>query len=102
MSIHIHDVLDYLDEHPVSCHNGSVQSILELIHEAYIANNTIDSTKIRELFHELRSAGEIIPEECFDKLFSCVCELCFEHEAEAFSHGIVVGMHFMTEINCLP
>lgn len=101
MSIHIHDVLDYMDEHPVCCHNGSVDSVLEMIHEAYIANNSIDSQRIRSLFQELRLNGEILTEECFDKLFSCVCELCYEHEMEAFSRGIVVGMHFMTEVNYL-
>ena len=102
MSIHIHEVLDFLDEHPICCHDGSVDSILKMIHEAYIVNNSIDSQTIRALFQELRLNGENLTDECFDKLFSCVCELCFEHETEAFSHGIVVGMHFMTEVNRLP
>ena len=102
MSIYINDVFDYLDTHPVSRYEGDFQSLLEMLHEVYTMYNSIDSDEMHSLFGKLRPILESlsIPQE--DQLFSAVCDLCLEHEQLAFSHGILVGMLLMAEVNMLP
>lgn len=102
MSIHIDEVLDYLDAHPISGHNGDVESLLEMLHDAYCSYNSIDSDAIRGLFKKVDGVLEMLPSDAAEQLYSLVCDLCVEHEVLAFSHGIVVGMHFMTEVRTLP
>lgn len=102
MAIHINEILDYLDDHPVCCHNGGVESLMEMLHDAYIAHNSIDSEKIRSCFQALDSESENLTLNMANQLHSMICDLCMEHEVLAFSHGIVVGMHLMSEVNYLP
>lgn len=102
MSIHIDEVLDYLDTHPIGCHEGSVKSLMEMLHEVYTMYNSIDSEELRGKFRELRPVLEQLPRDDGNRLFSLICDLCMEHEQLAFSHGIVVGMQLMSEIRVLP
>jgi len=102
MSIHIHQVLDYLDANPVCRHDGEIISLMELLHDAYTMHNAIDSEQLRGYFRKLRCHLEPLTQTQADELFCTVCDLCLEHEQLAFSHGIVVGMHLMTEVNYLP
>lgn len=102
MSIHIHEVLDYLDCHPVNSYEGTVSSLLEMLHEVYTMYNSIDSGELKVMFGNLRPVLERLPPSDADTLFSNVCDMCLTHEKLAFSHGIVVGMHLMLELNILP
>lgn len=102
MSIHINEVLDYLDAHPIRAYQGGVDSLMEMLHEVYTMHNSIDSEEIRNMFHKLRNLLKMLPPDGVDQVFSLVCDLCIAHEILAFSHGVVVGMHLMTEVNMLP
>ena len=102
MSICSNQVFDYLDSHPVSRYDGNFQSLLEMLHYIYTTCNPIDSEAIRCGFQNMRTAMEKLSREEQDAVFSCACDLCFEHEQQAFYHGLTVGMHLMTEINGLP
>ena len=102
MSIHINQVFDYLDSHPVSRYDGDFQSLLEMLHYVYTTCNPIDSEAIRYGFRNMRTAMKTLPREEQDAIFSCACDLCFEHEQQAFYHGLTVGIHLMAEINGLP
>lgn len=102
MSIHTAQVFEYLDTHPVSRYEGDFQSLLEMLHYIYTTCNPIDNDRIHESFLQL---GEILSVLSFDEqnaLSAIVCDLCYEHEQSAFFHGLSVGMHLMTEVNCLP
>lgn len=50
MAVRIDDVLDYLEEHPIRRCNGSVESVLEMLLEAYSNHNLRDNREIKELF----------------------------------------------------
>ena len=73
MAIRIHDVLDYLDHHPLCAECDDVKTLLGRIREIYVSHNN--------------TAGEQ------------VCAICAEREQAAFEQGIVVGMQLMTEVN---
>ena len=101
MSIRTSQVLEYLDQHPVSRYDGDFSSLLEMLHYIYTTCNPVDSESIRTDFQQL---GDILTPLSFDDVntvSSLVCDLCYEHEQIAFYHGISVGMHLMTEINAL-
>ncbi len=102
MSIHIHQVLDYLDTHPICREADSMDSLLERIHDIYALNNHLDSEEIRSLLRSMRNLLECLPMERFEEVFAAVSDLCLEHEQLAFSQGVLAGMHLMTEVNTLP
>lgn len=102
MSIHIHQIEEYLDNNLIVKNTDSVESLMEILHDAYLAYNTVDSEGIREKFAEFRNLLTEVPAQQFDALFTVVCDLCISHEVLAFSQGVAVGMGLMTEVNRLP
>lgn len=101
MSIHINEVLDYLDAHPIRYYNGRIQSLMEMLYDVYAEYNCVESQEIQELLQAYDHLLEALPRSIKDELWTLSCNLCREHEVVAFSHGIVVGMHLMTELNSL-
>ena len=101
MSIQVSQVFDYLDTHPISQHPGDFTSLIELLHSAYVETNIIDTVIIREKFRQMDTILSKLPLRENDLLFSLTCDLCLEYERTAFAHGILVGMHLMTELNDL-
>lgn len=87
MSIHIQQVLDYLDDHPICARADSVNSLLEMLHEIYAMHNCLENEDIRKWFRSLRSWLEPLPRDTQDQFFHIVCDLCLEHEQLAFSQG---------------
>lgn len=102
MSIHISQVLDYLDNHPICREADCMESLLEMLHDVYSMHNSIDNEQIRDKFGQLRETLGQLPAETFDAFFALVCDLCMEHEQLAFSQGVLAGMMLMTEVNRLP
>ena len=102
MSIHIDDVLDYLDDQRVCQKAENMESLMELIHEGYTRYYKREETGIREGFRQLRERWESLSGEQSYDLIALVCELCAEHELQAFSQGICAGMILMTEVNRVP
>lgn len=102
MAIHINEVLDYLDAHPIHCYNGKIQSLMEMIYDVYAEYNYVESEEIQGLFGEYDHLLYAFPQSVKDEVWNLSCSLCREHEVLAFSHGIVVGMYLMTEISGLP
>ena len=101
MSVRIQDVFNYLDENPIYSYNGNVTSLLEMIHDAYTMYNENDNEEIRRLIGQVVEITGPLPTKKEDALFETICQLCGEHERLAFSHGILLGMKLMTEINWL-
>ena len=95
-------VLTYLEEHSIHQHNGDFNSLLEMIHHIYTVSNPIDNDTTRSYFQNVEEILRDLPCEKTDKLFWVISDLCIEYERTAFSHGILVGMQLMTELNGLP
>ena len=102
MSIHINQVLDYLEQQRICQKSENMESLMEMLHYAYIQYNAVDSEEIRSLFARLRKIWEPASTKDTDEMFSLICELCMQHEVLAFSHGVCAGMALMSEVNQLP
>ena len=102
MSVHIDDVLDYLDSLRVCQKAEDMESLMEIIHEGYSRYYRRDEAGIRNCFGRLREVLDLLPGDGADRLFSLVCDLCADHEIQAFSQGVCAGMLLMTEVNRVP
>lgn len=80
---------------------GNFVSLLEMLHHVYTTSNPVDCKEIHAEFHRLEHILKKLPLAGVDAVFRTVCDLCFEYELHAFSRGLVVGMHLMTELNAL-
>ena len=76
MAISVHEMLDFLDTHPVRNHEGNATTLMNMLHQLYREYNTLQPICCE--------AGKLQGEEL------------------AFAQGIMVGMHLMTELNTLP
>ena len=102
MAVHLQDIFDYLDVHLARDHADSAASLMQMLHEVYTANYTVDTQKIRDMFRQVSDIVDMLPGENGETLFFLVCDLCMEQERTAFSHGVAVGMQLMSEIRVLP
>lgn len=102
MSIHLTQVYEYLDHHPISRFAGDFESLLDYLRDLYITSNPIDGDLLRDGFRRSRGVLDKLPPEDADTLFHALCDLCLEHERASFSHGLLTGLYLMTEINALP
>lgn len=102
MSIHLTQVYEYLDHHPVSKYPGDFESLLEMLHYIYTTANPIDNERIRDGFRRSRQILDKLSIDDADELFYAFSDLCLEHERVSFSHGLLAGLYLMTEINALP
>lgn len=102
MSVHIHDVLDYLDHHRVCQEADSVGSLLETIYEAYESFNYFETDATREGLQTIQDLLDILPQRLQDAVLDRIFLLCRSQETLAFSQGILTGMTLMTEVNRLP
>ena len=73
MSVSVHEMLDYLDVHPVRNHKGDAETLLKMLLDLYSQYNII-------------SLGEE----------------SLQGEELAFAQGILVGMHLMSELRTVP
>lgn len=94
MSIHTSQVFEYLDAHPIRSYEGNFES--------FLASNPIDSEEIRLEGQRVQHILEKLLRSDADALYQTVYDLCFAYALCAFSHGLTVGMHLMTEVNALP
>lgn len=102
MPIHIHQVLDYIDTHPVVREADSVPALLGMLHDIFAEHNCFDSPQLRDLFEKLRLRLAMLSDGEYDAVFALVCDLCLEHEQTAFSQGFLAGMLLSAEINAVP
>ena len=102
MSVHLSQVYEYLDTHPVSKYEGDFASLLEMLHYIYTTCNPVDSARIRQDLLQLAEILKPLSIEEDDAVSNLVSSLCYEHQQIAFYHGLTAGMYLMTEVNGLP
>lgn len=102
MSVHINEVLDYLDTHLVCRNANGMDSLLGTLCEAYMRFNNTDNEEIRHLFGDLGQLLDSVSTGDAKRILSVICDLCASREVVAFSQGVLVGMQLMTEVNWLP
>lgn len=102
MSIHINQVLDYLDNHPICQQADSMESLLEKLADIYLSHSNGNTAELYELFARMRQCMAGLEQREQDALFDAVSSLCAKHEVLAFSQGFLVGMLLMTEVRTIP
>ena len=102
MSIQIKEIFDFLDEHPLSRHQDGFESFMELLYDAYTQQNPIVTESTYKRLREIKTLLCELPPNTVERVNTLLYDFNLEQEILAFSHGIVVGMHLMTEINALP
>lgn len=102
MALSSKQVLDYLNDHLIRNHNGDFGSLLEMLHYIYTTGNPVDNDTTRSLFQDTEVILKDLSADQADAIFWTISRLCTEYERRAFSHGILVGMHLMTELTVLP
>ena len=102
MSIHINQVLDYLDTHPICQQADGMESLLEMLADIYLSHSNGNTAELYGLFSRLRRCMAALGQREQDALFDAVSELCARHEVLAFSQGFLVGLLLMTEIRTVP
>lgn len=102
MSIQIKEIYNFLDEHPLNRHQGSLESFMELLYDAYTQQNPIVTEKTYEMLQKIKMLLCELPPDVVERINNLLYDLNLEQEILAFSHGIAVGMHLMTEVNALP
>lgn len=95
MSIHIYQILDYLDTHPVCQEAEDVPSLMAMLRKIYLMHHYTDSEALLDMLYSF-PAGDM------EQLSAWIANLCAEREQLAFSQGIAVGMQLMTEVHTLP
>lgn len=102
MSVHIQQVLDYLDDHRVCQTSDSIESLLGTIYDAYACCNCFETDETRKGLQGIHDLLDILPQRLHDEVLYRIFALCQSQETLAFSQGFLAGMLLMTEINCLP
>lgn len=102
MSVHIHQVLDYLDAQRVCQTSDSMETLLETIYEAYERCNCFETDETKMWLRKINGMLDILPPRLHDHLLHLIFCLCGSQEKLAFSQGILAGMLLMTEVNRLP
>lgn len=74
MAVYVHEMLDYLDVHPVRNYQGTADMLLKMLCRLYAEYNT------QPPVDDCRLSGEEL----------------------AFAQGILVGMHLMSELRTVP
>ena len=101
MSITIHEVLDYIDSHPLRFQEGDFASFLDMLYYVYTESNPVDTSEIRQGFAAIRPILEKLSAEDGDAVFTKVCDLCLMYERTAFAHGLTAGLYLHTELSSL-
>ena len=102
MSIRIKEIYSFLDEHPLNRHQGSLESFMELLYDAYTQQNPIVTENTYEMLQKIKMLLCELPPDVAERVNDLLYDLNLEQEVLAFSHGVAVGMHLMTEVNALP
>ena len=75
-----------------------MESVLEILYEAYSESRMADSPSIREGYRKLGIAVQTLPLKDNDAIMDAVCLICTAHERQAFLHGIRTGARLREEL----
>ena len=78
--------------------DGSPQSILNMLFDAYNEINRMDDDKIKQDFHELYEQMNGMSLQEMDKIIYPVCKLCRDHQCVGFTDGIRIGVLLVQEL----
>ena len=78
----------------------NVESILEVLFDAYNESSSFHNAAIKADFEELYRCMNGKPLKEIDEIIYAVCALCRDHEKAGFIEGVKIGMSLAQEIAC--
>ena len=89
----------YLKEHPAN-YQGQVDTLLELLYEAFTEYNSIETPAFKEVIYPLKEKLRALVEtdEEADEYMDIVFSLCAAYERQGYIEGIKVGARLMIEL----
>ena len=98
MNPYIIKLNDYLTEHPPNYGYRDVDNLLDMLYNFYSENNPVNSTAIKQSFEKLEHfLDRFSLTEC-DGVLDILCDLCSQHEEQAFRMGVQVGVRLFNEL----
>ena len=77
----------------------NVESVLEVLFDAYNESSGFDNIATKADFAELYQLMNGKPLKEIDEIIYAVCALCRDHEKVGFIEGVKVGMSLVRELN---
>ena len=95
----LQNVIQYLKEHPAN-YQGQVDTLLELLYEAFTEYNSIETPEFKEVIYPLKEKLRALVEtdEEADEYMNIVFGLCAAYERQGYIEGIKVGARLMLEL----
>ena len=95
----VQDVIQYLKEHPAN-YQGQVDTLLELLYEAFTEYNSIETPAFKEVIYPLKEKLRALVEtdEEADEYMDIVFSLWAAYERQGYIEGIKVGARLMIEL----
>lgn len=94
------EMLDtYLAQTGPEINCAKVNSLLEMLFCCYHQSNGLDTDQIRTHFNTLSQLLDKLSLEENDRVFDVACQLCNEHQAQAFQEGVTVGFRLYNELH---
>ena len=75
-----------------------MESVLEILYEAYSESRMADSPSIREGYRKLGIAVQTLPLKDNDAIMDAVCLICTALERTAYVQGIRTGVQLREEL----
>ena len=91
----------YLAANPPDYGYRDVDNILDMLYNFYSENNPIDSIAIRKNYQALDSFLNRFTLSQYDQVLDILCDLCLQHEEQAFRAGILIGLRLFVELDSL-
>ena len=99
MNQYIEALNTYLEEHRPRLGCLNVDSLLDMLYCCYHQQNNTDTQEVKQLFRELNTALETLPDDMEYRIFTLTCQLCGLHKQAAFREGLLVGFRLYNEMD---
>ena len=89
---------NYMEENKTTPNCPDAASLLDMLFCCYNQRKCLNTDTVRRNFRELDDILNILPLHQQDRVIDLACELCVEHQREAFQEGIFVGFRLHDEL----
>ena len=88
----------YIQSYPFDSGDGSCETVLEQLYQAYAESHESDPVEISDGFKELEELLCSLPLDDNNAVFNLCCRLCSAYERKAFLDGLQYGAYLINEL----